>query len=113
MRVQAVFLMLMLICVSCLAASPELMTAREALKRHLLIVAVVPKHPRGRLTGSGVFDMKFDYESGRLREIHVVQSTGQPKLDANTIAALKQWRAKPRSVHILRLPITFEPGLTR
>jgi TonB family protein len=111
MHVCVVFLML--IGLSCLAASPELMTVKEALKRDLLVVAVVPKYPRGRLTGSGVFDMKFDYESGRLREIHVVQSTGQPKLDANTIAALKQWRAKPRSVHTLRFPITFELALKR
>lgn len=70
------------------------------------MVAVLPR-PHGALTGSGVFEMKFDYESGRLREVHVVQSTGQPKLDAYTTAALKQWKAKPRSVHTLRLPITF------
>lgn len=107
MRVRAVFLMLMLIGVSCLAASPEPTTAREALKRHLLIVAVRPDYPDRSLTGSGVFEMKFDYESGRLREVHVVQSTGHPVLDAHTIAALKLWKAKPRSVHTLRLPITF------
>ena len=42
-----------------------------------------------------------------------MRSTGQPKLDAHTIAALKQWKAKPRSVRTLRLPITFESGLLR
>jgi outer membrane biosynthesis protein TonB len=66
-------------CCFAAAGASEPMAAREALRRGLILVEVRPDYPhearKRRLTGSGVFDMKFDYESGRVREVHVVQST--------------------------------------
>ena len=58
-----------------------------------------------RLSGFGVFDLKFDYETGHLREIQIVKSTGHSMLDGRAISALKLWKAKPRSIHTLRVPM--------
>ncbi len=111
MRTNLVFLILMAMHTSSFAASPEPMTVEDAMRKDLLLVAVRPDYPyearRQRLTGSGIFELKFDYESGHLREVHVVQSTGQRMLDGHAIGALKLWKAKPHSIHTLRMPITF------
>ena len=85
------------------------MTLNEALQRHLLLTAAIPKYPGGyewkpdprggpsghSLMGDGIFDLRFDYESGLLREIHVVKSTDNTKLDTYAIGALKVWTATP------------------
>jgi TonB family protein len=47
------------------------------------------------LSGSGAFQLTFDYDTGRLREIHIVRSTGKRVLDDAAISALKLWRAEP------------------
>ena len=88
------------------------MTVDEAIQKHLLLVAAKPEYPyearvRGR-TGAGLFELKFDYESGHLLEVHVVKSTGDRYLDGHGIGALKAWQAKPRSIHNLCVPITFK-----
>ena len=92
------------------------MTLNDALQRHLLLTAAIPKYPEiyewkpsgHPLIDDGIFDLRFDYESGRLREIHVVKSTGNSKLDGRAIRAFKVWKAKPRSIDTLRVPITFQ-----
>jgi outer membrane biosynthesis protein TonB len=84
----------------------------EAIRKNLLLVAAFPEYPynaRSRLkSGTGLFELKFDYETGHLREVHVVQSTGYRWLDGPCIGALKVWQAKPRSIHTLLEPITFK-----
>lgn len=94
------------------AAPNEQMSMDEALRQDLLLIAVRPDYPyearRQRFTGSGIFELRFDYETGRLREVHVEKSTGQRMLDGHAIGALKLWKAKPRSIHTLRVPIAFE-----
>ena len=103
------------------AATRELVTAEEASHKGLLLVVVRPVYPNvswwapvggiestiHRPSGSGIFDLRFDYETGQFREVHVVQSTGHPQLDESAIDALKRWKAKPRSIHTLRVPIVF------
>ena len=93
----------------------------EALSKHLLLVAVAPDYPdeyewgpkhgsvfEGQVpAGKGVFDLRFDFETGHLREVHVVETTGSRKLDGHAIGAFELWKAKPRSIHILRVPINF------
>ena len=97
------------------------MMLEDALRQHLLLVAVAPDYPleyewrpahgnvvgSGAPSGKGVFDLRFDYETGHLREIHVVESTLSRKLDAHVIGALKLWKAKPRSIHLLRVGFDF------
>ena len=98
-----------------LAASP-CMQLEEAVQKRLLLVAAKPEYPyeakareakaRDKAT-TGLFELRFDYESGHLREVHVVKSTGDRYLDGHAIGALKVWQAKPRSIHNLCVPITF------
>jgi TonB family protein len=94
-----------------LAGEPPLTTIEEAESKQLLVFAAKPSYPyeayRMRVSGEGIFDLKFDYETGHLREIHVVKSTGNNFLDGHSIGALKLWKAKPRSIHTLRVPIGF------
>lgn len=89
------------------------MTLDEAESNHVLLVVAQPRGDPSLLQAgvhgekTGVFDLKFDFKTGHLREIHVVQSTGFKALDAAAISALEKWKAKPRTVHTLRVPMTF------
>jgi hypothetical protein len=97
------------------ATSDDMMPLDEAVQKRLLLVAAKPKWPdeashgaRYR-TSTGLFELKFDYETGHLREIHVVRSTGNRILDAHTIGSFRVWQAKPRSIHNLLVPVAFKP----
>ena len=107
MRVGVI--VLIILAVSSLAGPPPPLTLEEAQAKQLLLVAVQPFIPyearRMRLSGFGVFDLKFDYETGHLREIQIVKSTGHSMRDGRAISALKLWKAKPRSIHTLRVPM--------
>ena len=93
------------------AEVPPVMQAREAIAQHHLFYYPSPEYPyearRDFITGSGVFGLRFDYETGHLREVHVITGTGSGYLDSAAIGVLKHWQAKPRSVRRLTIPITF------
>ena len=101
------------------------MLVKEALNKHLLLYAIRPEYPYEELrryaltpglrryyaltlTGKGMFELRFDYESGHLREIHIAQSTGSPALDRSAIDSLKHWKAKPRSLNAVLVPVEFK-----
>lgn len=88
---------------------PKVFTIEEAAQ--VLRYAVKPQYSREaqrtRATGSGLFELRFDYETGRLKAIDIVRSTGSRLLDHDAINGLKEWKAKPRSVRVMRIPITF------
>ena len=112
MREFLVFVLLFGLSVGALAdTTPALMSSAEAVQKHLLLKTPRPEYyyeARSRhIQGSGVFDLRFDYETGHLREVHIVQAMPDPLLQKATIEALKQWQAKPRSLHTMRLPVTF------
>lgn len=113
MRTLALGLGTLLLGTSLLAAEPKPMTLDEAESKHVLAAVSQPvSDPSLKIKGvhgekTGIFDLKFDYKTGHLREVHVVQSTGYKNLDIAAITALEKWRAKPHSVHILRVPMTF------
>ncbi len=113
MRLNIITVLSIALIASSYAAEPKPLTVNEAKRKRLLISFVPPAYPEAAKrmfwTGRGVFELTFDYESGRLRQVHVVKSTGHGILDASAIAALKMWKAKPRSIHKLRpLPIEFK-----
>src|SRR5437867_2687791 len=112
MRACVSFLLVAAACFSSFAASPDVIMVDEAIEKQLLLVAARPDYPyeaRSRKkTGSGLFELKFDYESGHLREVQIVKSIGDPYLDVRTIQALKVWQAKPRAIHNLLVPVTFK-----
>ncbi len=90
------------------------MQINDALGRHLLLSHPIPgwtlEDRKQHFTGSGVFDLEFDYESGRVREVRVVKSTGHEGFDRNIAAGLKRWRAKKDAIHVLRLSLTYAVG---
>ncbi len=96
------------------ADAPPVMSSEDAIRQHLLFYYPFPEYPsearRQSITGSGIRELRFDYESGHLREVHVVTSTGSPLLDSSAIAGLKRWQAKPHSVRGIRVPVTFTRG---
>jgi hypothetical protein len=91
--------------------TPALMSVDEAKQKGLLINTPRPEYYYEarvhHIQGSGVFDLRFDYETGHLREVHIVRAMPDPLLQKATIDALTKWRARPRSIHIMRVPITF------
>ena len=88
------------------------MRGEDAIRQNLLLDHPRPKYPSNallyRLTGKGIFELSFDYETGQLREIHIVKSTGHRSLDASIIDALRKWRAKPHGLRVISVPIAFE-----
>ncbi len=104
-----------------LGAAPEVINVADALRKDLLLVTIRPTYPDARefrpipgsiyashpVMGKGVFDLSFDFETGRLRGINILKTTGNSRLDGRAIAALKMWKAKPRSVHTLHVPVDF------
>jgi TonB family protein len=110
------------LCLLCLTVQlPSLSAADDVVSqidKQSLLVAPAPSYPsysetrnpgERQRTYDGLFALKFDYESGHLREVHVVKSTGDRVMDAHAIGALKLWQAKPRTIHNLLVPIRFRP----
>jgi TonB family protein len=111
MRLCLIFLIFGTIPSWCLAVPPESVTLDDALRKDLLLAAPMPDYPyqmrHHHVEGNGLFELKFDYDSGHLHEVHVIQSTGSPMLDGYAIGALKLWKAKPHAVHTVMVPLNF------
>lgn len=88
---------------------PKLFTLPEAAQ--VLRYAVKPQYShealRTRATGTGLFELRFDYETGGLKAIDIVQSTGSRLLDHDAINGLKEWKAKPHTIRVMRIPVMF------
>jgi TonB family protein len=88
---------------------PKLFSIEDAAQ--VLRYAVKPQYSlearRTRVSGTGIFELRFDYESGRLTAIDIVLSTGNRVLDHDAINGLKEWKAKPRSIRVMRIAIMF------
>ena len=57
--------------------------------------------------GKGLFLLDFDYETGRVTDVHVLESTGSAKLDDASIRTFKRWRCKPHTYKHVKVPITY------
>jgi len=51
--------------------------------------------------------MNIDTSSGKVKQVFVRSSTNDLFLDAAAINTFLQWRFKPRTVAVLRLPVAF------
>src|SRR4051794_24529243 len=58
-------------------------------------------------TFSGTALLDVDYDSGRVTAVHLVQSTGDPKMDAAMISSLSKWSMKPHRVRHVKVPFQF------
>lgn len=90
--------------------APKIFSVKEAAQ--VLRYVVKPEYSyearRMRASGTGLFELRFDYETGRLLAIDIVQSSGSRVLDHDAILGLKEWKAKPHSIRAMRIPITFK-----
>ncbi len=59
-------------------------------------------------TGHGLFLLDIDYPTGRVTKVHILESTGDPKLDATTVAEFSHWSCKPRTYHQVKIPLTYK-----
>jgi len=61
---------------------------------------------RRGIRGHGLFRLSFDFKTGRVTEIKVLNSTGYVILSELATKALLEWEARPRVIGSLRFPIT-------
>jgi TonB family protein len=87
-------------------STPNLQEARKE-----LISTPAPKYPtvarRDRLEGAGVFHIHFDIQTGQVRRVTVLHSTGHAVLDEASIIALRQWKIKPHTFQEIKVPLSF------
>lgn len=73
-----------------------------------------PPYPKAaryaRQQGKGWFELIIDFSTGRVKEVHVLKSTGTKLLDDGVVATFMQWRAKPRVIRRAVLPVEFKVG---
>ena len=63
---------------------------------------------RRSASGSGLFVLIIDRETGKVTQVTTVLSTGQKVLDDAAISAFSRWRFKPKTqFRAVRVPITF------
>ena len=88
------------------AASLSLSSAKV-----LAVSAPPPEYPyearRQRITGNGVVTIAVDPASGRVSDVSMLKSTGNPFLDNAAITGFRRWRFKPGTLSSVTCPITF------
>jgi TonB family protein len=59
----------------------------------------MPEYPlearQRHATGAGIFVLRVQIKSGRVKEVEVARSTGHAILDAAAVKALRRWRFNP------------------
>jgi TonB family protein len=84
-----------------------------SLREEPALYANRPDYPvearRQRLTGSGVFALHITPD-GNVERVEILKSIGYPILDQAAIAVFRQWRFRPRSISLVRVPIRYSIG---
>ena len=62
---------------------------------------------RARITGSGVFEMRIDPKTGRVKGVLVVQSTGSQILDWAAVRGFSHFRFKSGAIIAAWAPVKF------
>jgi len=97
-----------LVCVACSSLRADRVSADDVLYK------VGPRYPRelrmDRVGGSGRFRMIVNFNTGKVTDVVILQSTGSDALDREAIFALRRWRFKPGKARQVDLPITFANG---
>jgi len=74
-------------------ATPELQYPIAAGARHI--------------TDHGVFDAWFRTETGGVTYVNILCSTGSKPSDDAVVKGLSRWRARPRTVSHMQIPVSF------
>ena len=81
----------------CFGVSPLVRTPGYAQK--WVTYSPMPEYPRAarahHITGAGVFVMRVEIRTGRVKRVIVAHSTGNSLLDSTASKALSEWRFKP------------------
>jgi TonB family protein len=71
-----------------------------------------PNYPElallSRRVGKVWFELSIDRQSGKVRQVKVLKSTGVKILDDSVAAAFLQWRAKPGLLQHAVIPVEFQ-----
>ena len=90
---------------------PPVMRSEEAMRQGLLLKHPRPEYPldarANRITGKGEFEIRFDYDTGHLREVRILKSTGHRSLDKSAIETFQKWQAKPHGLRAISVPVSF------
>lgn len=104
-----------LACLTCPSLLADKQVQRSASKGDV-VYKVNPRYPstyqRAGIGGTGRFRMDIDFNTGTVRSVTVVKSTGSYGLDKEAVFALRQWRFKPGRRTRVEMPITFHAGGT-
>ena len=77
-----------------------------------LVYAPAPEYPlRARIDyveGTVTLKVVVDWETGAVRNVSIVQSSGHEVLDKAGMESLRQWRFKPHTIETLNIPLVFE-----
>jgi TonB family protein len=97
-RIFSLFIALIASNLSCFAAGPA-PVARPQVATALIVKAPKPEYPdlarRHHIQGTGVFLLRTNIQNGRVTQVIVAQTAGNPLLDDAAVKALRQWRFKP------------------
>ena len=97
------------------AAKADQQQERNTIRR-LTISTPQPEYPQAarllRITGNGLFIMRVQIASGRVKQVTVLRTTGNNLLDAAAIKGLTQWQFKPGALPSIKrhYPSTKEPN---
>src|SRR5215213_7323801 len=122
MKSQAVLYVFLCLCVPLVALAGSLKTSKGITADGRVIIApyrtsppwaadiikeVRPHLPASERaknhSGEGLFRFILDADSGTVRRVVVVQSSGYPGIDESVIDALRQWRLRPqkwKEIHV-------------
>ena len=87
--------------------------ASEPLKIERAYNAKRPEYPpearRHHLTSSGLFGLQIRAD-GSVARVEALRSIGHESLDRAAVSAFQQWRFRPGSIQVVRVPIRYLDG---
>lgn len=90
--------------------------AKSPLKKEAVLYAPGLEYPvvakRRHLRGSGLFAIHIR-PNGTVGTVEVITTIGHPILDGAAMAAFRRWRFRPRSIRLVRIPVTYQLGALR
>ena len=85
----------------------------SSLKQEAALYAKRPEYPvdarQKHFTGSGVFALHIR-SNGTVERVEVLKSIGHTILDQAAVAAFREWRFRPHSIALVRVPIRYVVG---
>jgi TonB family protein len=113
-RIESHLLVVISLC--CVALSPVVRSPGYA--QRWVMRSPMPEYPiearAHHITGSGIFVLRVQIKSGRVKEVIVARSSGHAILDEAAAKALRDWQFKPNTLSSIKeiLPKRQDPFAT-